>query len=127
MIDSGANENYISPRLKGRLQQHCKMKLKPYQLNMADGNPMEYGGGRVQEEVRDVRLKISEHEGNDNPRSCTNQVRHYTWTSMATTTRTSYRLATTNPDLSALQSRKEEEEETINLERTANKGNLGST
>ena len=59
MIDCGAQENYISPRLKTRLRKYSKEKVYLYLLNMVDGTPVEYDGGWIREEVRDVRLEIS--------------------------------------------------------------------
>lgn len=62
MIDSGANQSYASPKLAKRLQQQCRKKAKPYPLNMADGTPVEYGGGWIREELRVVRLEIEGHQ-----------------------------------------------------------------
>jgi len=61
MIDCGANQNYASPQLAERLQKQCRQKAKPYPLNMADGTPVEYGGGWIRREIRDVRLEIEGH------------------------------------------------------------------
>ena len=61
MIDCGANQNYASPQLAERLYKQCRQKAKPYSLNIADGTPVEYGGGWIRREIRDVRLEIEDY------------------------------------------------------------------
>ena len=62
MIDCGANRSYASIRLGQRLVQWKKDKQCPYPLTMADGTPVDHDEGWVRKELRQVRLRIEDHE-----------------------------------------------------------------
>ena len=62
MIDSGANRSYASTRLGNKLARFRCKKEQPYPLTMADGSPVDHGGGWIREELRDLQLKMQQHE-----------------------------------------------------------------
>ena len=62
MLDSGANQNYASLRLWGLLPQQRRNKENPYPLTMADGTPVDYEGGWIKKELREVELRIGTHD-----------------------------------------------------------------
>jgi len=57
LLDSGAQGNYMSPRLQQRLQLATNSKEHPYNLKSAEGGLVQYNQGRIDEET--VQLQIS--------------------------------------------------------------------
>ena len=53
LIDSGAQGNFVSPKIVNRYRIPWKRKTRPYPLNMADGQPTSYRQGMV-----DMRTEI---------------------------------------------------------------------
>ena len=62
MIDSGANRSYASTILAKTLAHSVRNKDTPYQLEMADGSPVEHDNGWIRKELRNMTLRIGQHE-----------------------------------------------------------------
>jgi hypothetical protein len=61
LIDSGAQESYISPKAAERFQIPWKYKLKSYKLRTVDGSHSTYDGGRVLRETSKLSLQVNNH------------------------------------------------------------------
>jgi hypothetical protein len=62
MIDSGAQGNFIKPRVVNQLRLRWRSKEEPYQLVNVEGRPVIHGNGKVRKEITPVRMKWQEHE-----------------------------------------------------------------
>jgi transposase InsO family protein len=58
MVDSGAQENYISPRVTNRHRLPWKNKEEPYEVINAEGEQFEYNNGIVDREADHLTTKI---------------------------------------------------------------------
>jgi hypothetical protein len=58
LLDSGAQGNYMSPRLRQRLSLATDRKLNPYQLRSAEGGLVQYNRGRIDEETAPLHIRI---------------------------------------------------------------------
>lgn len=61
MIDSGAQGNYISPRIVNSKKIPNQEKNDPYQVTSLDGSPIAYQGGVVAFETAQLEMTIKEH------------------------------------------------------------------
>lgn len=59
MIDSGAQGNYISPRIINREQIEWVRKKEPYNLSTVEGNTVAYEDGLVSRETAQLLMNIS--------------------------------------------------------------------
>ena len=56
LVDSGAQGNYVSPRVVNRFQIPWVWKERPYPLLMIDGAPTEYDQGMVNRETQPLEV-----------------------------------------------------------------------
>jgi hypothetical protein len=61
MVNSGANRSYVLPHMGQKLSSWRQDKQDPYQLSMADGTPVDYGDGKITQELRNIELNIAGH------------------------------------------------------------------
>ena len=57
MIDSGANQNYVSTQIAEKLKVYRETRPVPYPLTMADGSTT----GWVRERLHQIQLTIGKH------------------------------------------------------------------
>lgn len=61
LVDTGAQGNFISPRIVNRLKLPWKRKLTPYRLRTVDGELVTYGNGIVDMETAHIQVRIQDH------------------------------------------------------------------
>ena len=62
LIDSGATRDFVSTKTAKLIAGKLYEKEHPYPLTMADGSPVQHEGGWITKYLREVRLKISDHD-----------------------------------------------------------------
>jgi hypothetical protein len=62
MVDCGANTSYVSTGLSKEMKRWVSERKTPYPLTLADGSPVSSKDGMVTKELKDVCLRIGNHE-----------------------------------------------------------------
>ncbi|MDB5911247.1 MAG: pol protein, partial [Massilia sp.] len=62
MLDSGAQGNFISPRVVNQCRLHWRKKERPYQLNTVEGGSVAYGDGTVSNETTPLLMVCQDQE-----------------------------------------------------------------
>ena len=62
IIDCGANTNYVSRTTAKKLKLQEVEKENPYPLLMADGSLTKVNNGKIDTELRQVKLSVSLHQ-----------------------------------------------------------------